>query len=102
RGSGFGFITDPMEISSSPASYSPVSEYQPSPGVINFNWQTVCDHVRERQYQVRVRISDEPESGPSLVDIKTWNITVIGPPPTISAVEQQPGRNAEITWEPYS
>src|SRR5690554_2377593 len=93
---------DPMEISSSPASYSPVSEYQPSPGVINFNWQTVCDHVRERQYQVRVRISDEPESGPSLVDIKTWNITVIGPPPTISGVEQQPGRNAEITWEPYS
>lgn len=93
---------DPIEITSSPASYNPVSEFQPSPGIVNFSWQTVCDHVRERQYQVRVRISDDPDSGPSLVDIKTWNITVIGPPPAINSVEQGSGRSAEISWDPYS
>lgn len=93
---------DPIEITSSPASYDPVSVFQPSPGIINFSWQTVCDHVRERQYQVRVRITDDPDSGPSLVDIKTWNITVIGPPPVVNAVEQESGRSAEISWDPYS
>jgi gliding motility-associated-like protein len=93
---------DPIEITSSPASYEPLSVFQPTPGIINFSWQTVCDHVRERQYQVRVRITDDPDSGPSLVDIKTWNITVIGPPPVINEVEQAPGRSAEISWDPYT
>ncbi|MBS9522915.1 gliding motility-associated C-terminal domain-containing protein [Litoribacter alkaliphilus] len=93
---------DPIEISSSPATYSPVAVFQSSPGVINFDWQTVCNHVRERTYQVRIRITDRPESGPALVDIRTWNITVIGPPPVIEEVEQQPGRSAQISWDPYS
>lgn len=93
---------DPIEITSSPATYSPVSVFQPSPGIITFDWQTVCSHVRERTYQVRVRITDRPASGPALVDIRTWNITVIGPPPIIEEVEQKPGRQAEISWEPYA
>lgn len=93
---------DPIEISSSPASYYPVSLFQPSPGIITFNWQTVCNHVREREYQVRIRISDQPTSGPSLVDIKTWNIKVVGPPPVIEDIEQGQSRSAVVSWEPYS
>jgi len=93
---------DPMEITTSPASYSPEAVFQPSPGVINFDWQTTCSHVRARPYQVRVRITDQPESGPALVDIRTWNITVVAPPPVIEEVEQLPGRQAEISWEPYA
>ncbi|MBD8487240.1 gliding motility-associated C-terminal domain-containing protein [Echinicola sp. CAU 1574] len=93
---------DPIEISSSPASYDPVATYQSSPGIVNFDWQTVCNHVRAREYQVRLRITDDPESGPALVDIKTWNIKVVGPPPVIQTVEQMPGRTADITWDPYS
>ncbi|GAB2625961.1 T9SS type B sorting domain-containing protein [Belliella aquatica] len=93
---------DPIEITSSPASYNPESVFQPSPGIVNFNWQTVCSHVREREYQVRVRITDQPSSGPALVDIKTWNIKVIGPPPVINGIEQEQGRSAEINWDPYS
>ncbi|EON76227.1 hypothetical protein ADIS_3355 [Lunatimonas lonarensis] len=93
---------DPIEITSSPASYSPVSVFQPSPGIINFQWQTVCNHVRARQYQVRIRISDQPSSGPSLVDIKTWNITVVGPPPILDDIVQGEGRSASLEWDPYS
>ena len=92
---------DPMEISS-PASYNPEAVFQSSPGIINFDWQTVCSHVRDRPYQVRVRITDRPSSGPALVDIRTWNITVIGPPPVLEEVVQMPGRQAEITWDPYA
>lgn len=93
---------DPIEITSSPATYTPVSLFQPSPGIITFNWQTVCNHVREREYQVRIRISDQPTSGPSLVDIKTWNIKVVGPPPIIEDIEQGQSRSAVVSWEPYS
>jgi len=93
---------DPIEITTSPGSYSPLSVFQPSPGIVNFQWQTVCAHVRSRQYQVRVRISDKPSSGPSLVDIKTWNITVIGPPPVTNDIFQDQGRSANISWDPYS
>lgn len=93
---------DPIEISSSPASYSPVSVFQPSPGIVNFNWQTVCSHVRDREYQVRVRITDQPRSGPALVDIRTWNIRVIGPPPVIDDIVQEQGRSVDIKWDPYT
>lgn len=93
---------DPIEITSSPASYSPEETFQSSPGIVNFDWQTVCNHVRSREYQVRIRITDDPESGPALVDIRTWNIRVVGPPPVIQSVSQGVGRSANITWDPYS
>ena len=93
---------DPIEILSSPATYTPESVFQITPGVINFSWQTICSHVREREYQVRIRITDQPRSGPALVDIKTWNIKVIGPPPVLENVEQGQGRSVNVQWTPYS
>ncbi|MCH7396801.1 gliding motility-associated C-terminal domain-containing protein [Belliella sp. DSM 107340] len=92
----------PFEILTSPATYNPESVFQPSPGIVNFNWQTVCNHVQENPYQVRVRITDQPSSGPALVDIKTWNIKVIAPPPVIDEIEQLPGRSVQLSWDPYS
>jgi gliding motility-associated-like protein len=92
---------EPMEITSSPATYSPESEFQPQPGIVNFDWQTVCQHVRARDYEVRVRITDQPRSGPKLVDIKTWKIKVVGPPPVWDDLEQQSGRTVELNWDPY-
>ena len=92
---------EPIEITTSPATYSPESEYQPQPGIVNFAWQTVCQHVRAREYEVRVRITDEPRSGPKLVDIKTWKIKVVGPPPVWDDLEQQSGRTVQLNWDPY-
>ncbi|MDF2157548.1 gliding motility-associated C-terminal domain-containing protein [Algoriphagus sp. CAU 1675] len=92
---------EPIEITTSPATYSPENQFQPSPGIVDFNWQTVCNHVRAREYEVRIRITDQPSSGPALVDIKTWRIKVIGPPPVWSDLEQQSGRTVELNWDPY-
>ncbi|WP_192351612.1 gliding motility-associated C-terminal domain-containing protein [Algoriphagus sp. Y33] len=92
---------EPVEIISSPATYSPETEFQPSPGIVNFDWQTVCNHVRAREYEVRVRITDQPSSGPALVDIKTWRIKVVGPSPVFDEIEQLPGRSVELNWDPY-
>ncbi len=92
---------EPIEITTSPASYSPENVYQASPGIINFDWQTVCNHVRAREYEVRVRITDDPSAGPALVDIKTWRIKIVGPPPVFDEIEQMPGRSVELNWDPY-
>ncbi len=92
---------EPIEITTSPATYLPESGFQPSPGIVNFSWQTVCNHAREREYEVRVRITDQPRSGPALVDIKTWRIKVVGPPPVFDEIEQMPGRSVELNWDPY-
>ena len=93
---------EPMEINTSPATYKPENEFQVQPGIVNFNWQTVCNHVREREYEVRVRITDKPLSGPKLVDIQTWKIKVIGPPPVWDELEQLPGRTLKLNWDPYA
>src|SRR5690606_37919971 len=42
---------EPLEITSSPATYSPDGEFQPQPGIVNFDWQTVCQHIRAREYE---------------------------------------------------
>ncbi len=93
---------EPMEINTSPATYKPENVFQVQPGIVNFDWQTVCNHVREREYEVRVRITDKPLSGPKLVDIQTWKIKVIGPPPVWDELEQLPGRTLNLTWDPYA
>jgi gliding motility-associated-like protein len=92
---------EPMEITTSPASYLPLSKFQPTPGIVDFSWQTVCNHVRAREYEVRVRITDQPSSGPKLVDIQTWKIKIIGPPPVFDELEQMEGRSVELNWDPY-
>lgn len=92
---------EPIQINSSPADYSPENVFQPQPGIVNFTWQTVCNHVREREYEVRIRITDQPRSGPSLVDIQTWKIKVVGPPPVWDDLVQKPGRTVDLTWDPY-
>ena len=92
---------EPMEITTSPASYLPLSKFQPTPGIVDFSWQTVCNHVRAREYEVRVRITDQPSSGPKLVDIKTWRIKIIGPPPVFDEIEQMEGRSVQLNWDPY-
>ncbi|MDA1267928.1 MAG: gliding motility-associated C-terminal domain-containing protein [Bacteroidetes bacterium] len=93
---------EPMEINTSPATYKPENVFQVQPGIVNFDWQTVCNHVREREYEVRVRITDKPLSGPKLVDIQTWKIKVIGPPPVWDELEQLPGRTLKLAWDPYA
>jgi gliding motility-associated-like protein len=92
---------EPIEINGSKATYLPNNTFQPSPGIINFTWQTICNHVRAREYEIRVKITDKPSSGPALVDIQTWKIKVIGPPPIFDEIEQQMGRSAELKWDPY-
>ncbi len=61
-----------------------------------FSWQTACAHVRSSPYQVTIKAVD---SGPtvSLVDFKTYNITVVGPPP-LNLTATPLGTSVKLIW----
>lgn len=77
---------------SNPAPDNPVS------GV--FNWQTTCAHIRRQFYEVVFRAEDNFVA-PSLVDLKTWLIRVVAPPPENLQALAQNGQIV-LTWnDPY-
>ncbi|MFA0962878.1 gliding motility-associated C-terminal domain-containing protein [Roseivirga sp. BDSF3-8] len=77
---------------------------QESPDTLYFNWQTNCDHVRERPYQVLVKVEDNPGSGEgtSLATFETWNVTVVGPAPEGITAQVANDRSVELNWDDYT
>jgi len=90
----------PFELTPS-AQFSP-NEFQDEPAFINFSWQTDCAHVRERPYEVILKITDRPAFGPMLVSFETWRIMVIGPPPTGLVANQVNSEVIDLSWDPYT
>jgi gliding motility-associated-like protein len=93
----------PFFIDLSPATFSSTSSTSVVTGT--FNWQTVCGHVREQFYEVIFKVEDDFQLGFEpipLVDIETWLIYVIAPPPL--NIQAEPTANQiTVTWEaPYS
>ncbi len=76
--------------------------FQTSPASATFNWDTSCELVRKRPYEVQLKATDNPELGPKLVDFKTWNITVVAPAPTGLGANPMPERAVQLDWASYS
>ncbi len=97
---GFG---GPFEVSL-PASFSPDPPTpQGPPGVLEFIWDTDCSHIRERSYEVRFKIEDNPgATAPKLVDFETWEITIVGPSPTGLIATPLPSERIQLNWDSYS
>lgn len=90
--------------SESPATFSPdPAIFQNSPGKLEFEWNTTCEHIREQPYQVVFKVSDSRSNGVSLVTYKTWRIKVVGPAPTWNDAQLNlSSRTATIKWDPYT
>ncbi|OEK01900.1 hypothetical protein BFP97_10395 [Roseivirga sp. 4D4] len=93
----------PFEINNSPATISPDESFIASPQEYEFNWQTNSSHIRERPYQIQLKISDEPsdEDGPSLTSFETWNITVVAPAPTGLSGVLTNNSGVQLVWDEY-
>ncbi len=81
-------------------------EFQDTPAEMTFEWNTVCGHVKGNPYVVGFRANDLPEEngvrvGPSLSDVGTWSITVVGPAPEGLAVSNA-GEAISLDWLPYA
>jgi gliding motility-associated-like protein len=69
-----------------------------------FSWQSNCSHIRRQPYYAVFQAEDNGNSGRSfpLVDLKTWSIRVVGPPPVIRQVRVTGSDSLRISWQPYS
>jgi gliding motility-associated-like protein len=99
------FFSGIFLATNNPAVYNPFpADYQPSipPASIFFNWTPSCGDVRNQPYSVLIKITDQPPSGPPLVQFKTWNIKVVAPRPELQSVDVNVlKRETEISWIPY-
>lgn len=67
----------------------------------NLQWQTTCEHIRKEPYLVVFKLEDQPDLPPSLSDLHTLRITVVGPPPQDLQASVQ-GEAVRLDWQsPY-
>lgn len=92
----------PFQLGNNSAVLDPDSVFQNSPASATFSWETSCELVRRRPYEVQLKATDKPDLGPKLVDFKTWNITVVAPAPTGLLASSQPQRSVELNWDSYA
>lgn len=92
-------------LQNNPAIFSPnpaIFQSSVPQAALSFEWTPSCEEVRNQPYQIIVKITDKPPSGPSLVSFKTWNIKVAAPAPNLSNAELDiTQRQATISWSPY-
>jgi len=62
-----------------------------------FNWNTNCSHVQLSPYQAVIQATDIG-AGPDLVDIETFNITVVAPAPE-NLIADAVGSSIELNWD---
>ncbi len=80
-----------------------------NPATSTFNWNTRCEHIRSQFYSVVFRAADDFRIGTGsgsvrvpLVDLETWLIKVIAPPPT-NLVATPFNNGINLTWDnPYT
>ncbi|MBK5277575.1 MAG: gliding motility-associated C-terminal domain-containing protein [Bacteroidia bacterium] len=95
-------------INPSPATWVPnPAEPQATSGLnqakLLFSWATTCEHIKDQPYQVVFKVTDNPPQGPKLVQFKTWNIRVVGPPPKWKDIQVDLAkRSAQLTWDNYT
>lgn len=93
----------PLNLDISPAVFASGNQFEDVPRTVDFIWQTHCEHIRGAEYTMVFKATDNYFSDSAgLVDLKTLNIEVVGPPPGKPEVERQSDQNL-ITWpENYS
>lgn len=84
----------PFQIANPAVFISPFDSVARNTGI--FRWETVCTHVRKNPYQVYFKATDN-DLPVNLFDLKSMNITVIGPAPknlTAAAF----GNSIQLKW----
>ena len=101
-GGVFNLNNSPAEFLSLP-DLIPMSAFRSQPASSLLKWQTNISHVQERPYEVQFKVSDRPfdPDAPSLVDFKTWRVTVVAPAPTGLTSEIESSLSIELNWDVY-
>ncbi|MBD1398678.1 gliding motility-associated C-terminal domain-containing protein [Pontibacter sp. JH31] len=84
-----------------PATFT-ITQNQPGRAAGRLVWNTTCENVQARPYQLIFRAEDNPPP-PSrqLADLQPYRITVVGPPPQ-NLMANAEDRNVRLTWDRYT
>lgn len=85
----------PFTLSQSPAVFVSVPSQGSATG--DFQWNTVCAHVRRSPYTVVFKAEDNNAQIP-LVDLETVSITVVGPAPA-NPLASPTGNALQLSWD---
>ena len=90
----------PLILANNPATLDPNPASGKGQTQALFRWNTVCDHVQKRPYQMFFKAKDDA-SPVNLVSIKSINILVVGPAPKdLTALPV--GNTITLNWDNYS
>jgi CHU_C Type IX secretion signal domain len=91
-------FVSPARVSPNPAVFQPVV---PNPAELTFEWETVCEHVKDQPYQIVFKVTDNGQ--PNLVTFKTWFVKVVGPAPEWNqATVDFAKRHVKLDWDEYT
>jgi hypothetical protein len=77
---------------------------QSSPARVQLIWETHCNHVRKKPYQIIFKATDHPtelNEQPPLVDFGSWFVTIVAPAPTGLTATVSPDNEVVLNWDPY-
>lgn len=101
-------FSDVFDFAESPAIVAPANGVLQSTkppndtAAVTFTWNTTCAHVKEQPYQLILKITDRPPSGPRLVKFKTVQIKVVAPAPQFESVSINPvTKQVVLQWADY-
>lgn len=75
----------------------------PDTAHVKISWRPDCMRVRDQPYQVVIKITDQPSSGPQLTSFKSFNVKVMARPPAIADIQANPAlKKVTLTWNAYA
>jgi hypothetical protein len=81
------------------ATYNPAdAAFQNLPASLQFRWETSCDDVQERPYTIHFKATDARGGDAGLVDLQSWNVTIVAPAPGISSVKVIDSRTLDLNF----
>ncbi len=92
----------PFVVEKNKATIENTNGFQSPEYTANFVWQTTCNHISDRYYQVVLRaVDDFLTDSTGLATLKTIRIKVVGPPPENLTAESESG-GIRLFWDsPY-
>jgi gliding motility-associated-like protein len=93
---------NPLVLNAFGSIFPPATFTQNGAGSGVFRWTPQCNDISEQPYQIIFKVTDTPPSPqPPLVDLKAWNIKVVGPKPTGLTAALENGRQIRLNWNNY-